>query len=78
MTVKALRRSGGPRSKIGVLVSALGLAFALPACSDNPEGNPDRGSVKVPRNKEAGEGAGSKSPAGKTGEGGGASRDIPL
>jgi hypothetical protein len=69
------------------MLAVMGVTCILPACSDNPEGNPDRGSISVPRGKPAGGGEG----GGNTGtapnavkdsknanEGGDAARKISL
>ncbi len=49
--------------KVGALAASLAFCLGMPACSDNPEGNPDRGSISAPRDKI--EGGGDAKPAGE-------------
>ena len=56
--------------KTGCGAATLALCLGLPACSDNPEGNPNRESITAPRDKVEGGGgapAGSGKDAGKKG-----------
>ncbi|GIW87005.1 MAG: hypothetical protein KatS3mg108_1329 [Isosphaeraceae bacterium] len=42
------------RIRLGLLIWSVLAAAGLPACSDNVDGNPGRGTVSVPRSKEEG------------------------